>query len=121
MTCLIGSDAPPAPARLNPSLAATVLVQVVSCAELTGNDTVDSVPAIIEPTYWLGLWGAVEVGSGCPGPVFGPAPRPFAFVTNRRSVPATTAVGYQPVGMKPRTAPVPVSTTSTSLLPAFAT
>src|SRR5258708_35748833 len=72
------------------------------------------------------------VGLGTKPVTLGPAPTPFAFVTNSRepSPLSVTEVGYQAVGMRPRTAGEPASssprrppswTTVTSSAPASAT
>ena len=86
-----------------------------------GSGTVESVPTIIDPTYSLGLVGAVEVGSGYPGPSLGPAPSPLALATNSLEPVTATSLAYQQVGIDPRTWPLAASITSTSLLPEFAT
>src|SRR5262249_37237478 len=80
---------------------------------------IESVPLIIEPTYWLGGWS--PIGDG-PVP-FGPAPSPLAFATNSVPPSPETAipVGYQAVGINPATFPAGKSTTATSLSPALAT
>jgi hypothetical protein len=67
---------------------------------------VDSVPAIIDPEYWSGEVGAELSGFGWPGPLLGPAPRPLALVTSNWPPSGTMAVGYQPVGIRPRTPPL---------------
>ncbi len=105
------------PGRSKPSLARTDLVYVASRSSDSGSGTVDSVPFIIEPTYWSGLRGVVDVGSGYPGPSFGPAPSPLALATNSLSGVATTPVGYHAVGTVPVTLPDATSTTATALLP----
>src|SRR6185436_4109144 len=79
------------------------------------------VPPIIDPLYWSGELAVVSSGLGCPGPLLGPAPRPLAFRTWRRPSSHTTALGYQPVGIRPSTLPVTRLITATSLLPELVT
>src|SRR5262249_40524516 len=59
--------------------------------------------------------------SGWPGPLLGPAPTPLALVTNNFGPTAVTVLGYQPVGIRPRTAKRSVSMTAMSLSPELAT
>src|SRR5438309_5390960 len=109
MTCLMGERWPgrrgttlPEPTsceRPKPSSAATMRVYRSSPARVRGGATDERVPTIIEPTYFSGAAGSGFVGSGWPGPAFGPAPRPFALVTHSRPAASWTEVGYQAVGI----------------------
>src|SRR5689334_21772449 len=126
MTCLIGVGPPGVRGMTAPRawsgalLRCTWAVQRASCS-WPGTLKVDSVPTIIEPEYWSGEVGALDSGSGWPGPLFGPAPRPLALVTSRWPARQATEVGYHPVGTSPETRPRARSTTATSLLPELAT
>ena len=57
---------PADPARATPSAVSVASRMLLSCWRMPdrGSATVERVPTIIEPTYSLGLVGAVEVGSG---------------------------------------------------------
>src|ERR1700731_2661863 len=134
MMCLIGLVCPgcwgttgdrPAPRTSpwasKPSLVCTWPVHLSSWAWPKPPIT-DNVPVIIDPAYWLGAAGSSDlVGSGCPGPALGPAPRPLALVTNNFDPITLTVLGYQPVGIRPRTASRSVSMTAMSLSPQSAT
>src|SRR5919199_6584532 len=130
MTCLIGDGSPgrrgitcacgAAAAGACPLLATTCAVYCASSSR-PGTGTIDRVPTAIEPMNWL---AGVSRRYG-PGPLgFGPVPRPFALVmySSLPSWAVTMPVGYQAVGISPlTTSGGPISTTATSLLPAFAT
>src|SRR5262245_20787231 len=122
MTCLIGVASPArsgmtldggAPAvrtllpSLKPLLATTCWVYVASWAAL-GTAIWDSVPTIMDETYWLGGpegWFVYGLGPS----VLGPAPRPLALSTSDSwpSSDRTMAVGYQAVGIRPFTLSCP--------------
>src|SRR2546423_599961 len=119
-TTLVAAVARSSSRRSKPSFWLTCRVQRASWSSRTGSPIRDSVPTIIDPTYWS---GAVNVlyGLGWFGPSFGPAPSPLALLTS--SCPSTmdNEVGYHPVGIRPLLRPVRVATTATSLLPELAT
>src|SRR5438045_4026995 len=106
MTCLIGCDASLLLALANPSFVATACVQFARSLAPIGSGTVDRVPTIIEPTYCEFLAGRIDVGSGYPAALLGPAPSPLALATNSRAGVAVIALGYQPVGIEPSTVPL---------------
>src|ERR1700682_2611561 len=132
--CLIGLDCPgccgttgdcpdtrTSPCASKPSFWCTWRVHVSSC-DWSKLPITDSVPLIIDPAYWSDAAGSPGcVGSGWPGPPLGPAPPPLAWVTNNFAPTPVTVLGYQPVGIRPRTSSRSVSMTATSLLPEFAT
>src|ERR1700757_1110264 len=134
MMCLIGVVCPgcwgppgdrpaprPSPWASKPSLARTWSVHQSNWA-WSKRPITDKVPAIIDPEYWSGAAGSSGlVGSGCPGPALGPAPKPLALVTNNFEPITVTVLGYQPVGIRPRTESRSVSMTAMSLSPQLAT
>src|SRR5689334_22388710 len=97
---LRGTTSPPTQVT-GPLLRSARWVYSSSCSPESGASTLLSVPTIIDPTYWLGDVPPGRSGLGYPGPLFGPAPSPWAFVIRRRPLCQTTALGYQPVGILP--------------------
>src|SRR5207302_6266769 len=93
----------------------------------SGTGITETVPGIMLAMYWV---SAVDRATGLGPRGLGPAPNPFALVTNnvRPSRATVTVVGYHAVGISPTTrGPTaaaegsPRSMTATSLFPALAT
>src|SRR5438046_1541044 len=98
-----GGAGPPATRRLRVSsnpLFWTVRAVMSASAAPCGAGTIETVPTIMLPMYWAPAAGR---GTGLGPRGLGPAPRPFALVTNRvrPSRDTVTVVGYQAVGMRP--------------------
>src|SRR5207302_1894625 len=92
----------------------------------SGTGITETVPAIMLAMYWV---SAVDRATGLGPRGLGPAPNPFALVTNnvRPSRATVTVVGYHAVGIRPTTrGPTaaaegsPRSVTAPPLLPALA-